>query len=76
MMRLDAHNYRRRIERFFERAGKGRQICAADIEILKKYRDYLVSGGITFGRVGKYLTDLQRASSCSAKSSMKQANRT
>jgi len=62
MMRLDAHNYRRRIERFFEKAGKDGQICAADIEILKKYRDYLVSEGITFGRVGKYLTDLKRAS--------------
>ena len=62
MMRLDAHNYRRRIERFFETIGKDGQICAADIEILKKYRDYLVSEGITFGRVGKYLTDLKRAS--------------
>jgi integrase len=62
MMRLDAHNYRRRIDRFFEKLGKDGQVCAVDVEILKKYRDYLVSEGITFGRVGKYLTDLKRAS--------------
>jgi len=62
MMRLDAHNYQRRIDRFFEKLKKDGQICAAEIEILKKYRDYLVSEGITFGRVGKYLTDLKKAS--------------
>jgi integrase/recombinase XerD len=62
MMRLDAHNYRRKIERFFEKLIKDGQVSAGDIEILKRYRDYLLSQGITFGRVGKCLSDLKRAS--------------
>ena len=61
-MRLDAHNYKRRIDRFFERLDKNRSMSEEDKEILKKYRNYLVSEGITFGRVGKYLTDLKKAS--------------
>jgi integrase len=61
-MLLDAHNYKRRIELFFARLDKNEAICAEDKEILLKYRDYLVSEGITLGRVGKYLTDLRKAS--------------
>jgi len=61
-MRLDAHNYKRRIERFFERLEKNRSITEEDKEILEKYRDYLVSEGISFGRVGKYLSDFKRVS--------------
>lgn len=61
-MRLDAHNYKRRIELFFEKLNKNRFMPEEDKVILKKYRDYLVSEGITFGRVGKYLTDLKKAS--------------
>lgn len=66
-MRLDAHNYERRIERFFEKLDKNRSMPKEDKEILKKYRDYLVSEGITFGRLGKYLTDLRKASELLAK---------
>lgn len=61
-MRLDAHNYKRRIERIFIRLEKNRLVSDGDKDILKKYRDYLVSEGITLGRVGKYLSDLKKAS--------------
>lgn len=61
MMRLDAHNYKKRIERFFENFEKNKSISEEDKETLRKYRDYLVSEGITFGRIGKYLTDLRKA---------------
>lgn len=61
MTRLDAHNYKRRVERFFEKLEKNRSISEKDKEILRRYRDYLVSENITFGRVGKYLTDLRKA---------------
>ena len=62
MKRLDAHNYKRKIERFFENLDKDSSIPEEDKEILRRYRDYLISEGITFGRVGKYLSDLKRAS--------------
>jgi integrase/ribosomal protein L37E len=62
MMRLDAHNYRRRIELFFERVEKNESMPEEDKETLKRYKDYLVSEGITFGRVAKYLYDLNKAS--------------
>ena len=62
MKRLDAHNYKRRIELFFEKLNKDNSIPEGDKKILKKYSDYLISEGITFGRVGKYLSDLKRAS--------------
>ena len=62
MKRLDAYNYKRRIELFFEKLDKNNSMSRQDKEILKKYRDYLISEGITFGRVGKYLSDLKRAS--------------
>jgi len=62
MKRLDAHNYKRRIDLFFEKAEKAKVLPGIDIELLKKYRDYLVSEGITYGRVNKYLYDLKRAS--------------
>jgi integrase len=62
MMRLDAHNYRRRIELFFEKLENNETMSEGDKETLKKYRDYLISEGITLGRVGKYLTDLKRVS--------------
>lgn len=61
-MRLDAHNYKRRIENYFARLEREKSISKGDMEILKKYRDYLVSEGITLGRVNKYLCDLKRAS--------------
>jgi len=60
-MRLDAHNYKRRIDRFFECLQENGSISEEDKEILRKYRDYLVSEGITYGRVGKYLADLKKA---------------
>jgi len=53
MKRLDAHNYKRRIDLFFEKAEKAKVLPGIDIELLKKYRDYLVSEGITYGRVNK-----------------------
>lgn len=61
-MRLDAHNYKRRIDLFFEKLDKRRCMTEEDKGILKEYRDYLVSEGITYGRVGKYLSDLKKAS--------------
>ena len=61
-MYLDAHNYRRRIELFFEKLEKNRTMPDEDKAILIKYKDYLISEGITLGRVGKYLTDLKKAS--------------
>ena len=61
-MRPDAHNYARRIERYFLRLEKCGSMSAKDKDILNRYRDYLVSEGITLGRVGKYLTDLKKAS--------------
>lgn len=67
-MRLDAHNYRRRIERCFEQLENNRSVSKEDKEILRKYRDYLVSEGITYGRVGKYFTDLKKASELLGKS--------
>lgn len=60
-MRLDAHNYKRRIDRFFEKIKDYKSISEEDKVILKRYRDYLVSENITYGRIGKYLTDLQKA---------------
>jgi len=66
-MRLDAHNYQKRVERFFERLDKDSRMPEKDKAILSKYRDYLVSEGITLGRVGKYLTDLRKASELLAK---------
>jgi len=62
MMRLDAHSYRRRVESFFLKLEKNGLMSERDKEILRKYRDYLISEGITFGRVNKYLYDLKRAS--------------
>ncbi len=61
-MLLDAHNYKRRIEAFFEKLENNRTMPDEDKVVLMKYRDYLVSEGITLGRVGKYLTDLRKAS--------------
>jgi integrase len=61
-MYLDAHNYERRIELFFEKLEQNKLMHKEDKEVLKRYRNYLVSEGITFGRVGKYLTDLKKAS--------------
>ncbi len=58
----DAHNYERRVERFFERLAENKVFPEEDKCILKEYQDFLVSEGITFGRVGKYLTDLKKAS--------------
>lgn len=58
-MRPDVHKYRKRIERFFERLDKNRSISKKDKDILRDFRDYLVSEGITYGRIGKYLTDLK-----------------
>ncbi len=61
-MRPDAHNYQRRIERFFEKLKNNEAIHEEDKQLLEKYRDYLASEGITLGRIGKYLTDLRKAS--------------
>lgn len=61
-MRLDAHNYGRRIELFFKKLDKNESMCLEDKEILKRYRDCLISEGITLGRVSKYLGDLKKAS--------------
>ncbi len=61
MMRLDAHKYKERIERFFEKL-EDSPMNEEDKKILDKYRDYLVSEGITLGRVAKYLHDLNKAS--------------
>jgi site-specific recombinase XerD len=60
MKRLDAHNYKRRIEQIFARLEENRLICQKDVKLLKRYKDYLVSEGITYGRVGKYLSDLKK----------------
>jgi integrase len=62
MMRLDAHNYRRRMELFFAKLEIIKTVPEEDKNILRKYSDYLISEGITFGRVNKYLYDLKRAS--------------
>jgi len=60
-MRLDAHNYARRIESFFLRIEKTQEISASNRAALHRYRDYLISEGISLGRVAKYLTDLRKA---------------
>lgn len=57
-MRLDAHNYKRRVDRYFERLNTNTTISEEDKEILGKYRDYLVSEAITFGRINKYIPNL------------------
>ena len=62
MMRLDAHRYKRKIELFFENLEKKGEIPDGDKKILRRYSDYLISEGITFGRVNKYLYDLKRVS--------------
>lgn len=61
MMRLDAHEYGKAIERLFIRMEKSQIFAEEDITLLKKYRDYLSSEGITLGRVNKYLSDLKKA---------------
>jgi len=71
-MCLDAHNYERKIERFFLKLDKNKAMPREDKDILKKYRDYLVSEGISFVRVGKYLTDLKKASELLGKRFAKQ----
>jgi site-specific recombinase XerD len=66
-MRLDAHNYARRIETFFLRIDKTQEIPPNDKVILRRYRDYLISEGISLGRVAKYLSDLRKAAVLLAK---------
>jgi len=73
MKRHDAHNYRKRIDRIFARLDRNKFVCKKDVEILRKYKDYLVSEGITFGRVGKYLSDLKKASELLGKKSFEKA---
>jgi len=73
MKRHSVHDYRRRIERIFVRLERNRLVCKKDVEILRKYKDYLVSEGITFGRVGKYLSDLKKASELLGKKSFEKA---
>ena len=46
-MRLDAHNYKRRIDNYFSKLSRDKSIPDGDIEILKRYRDYLVSEGLS-----------------------------
>lgn len=59
-MPLDAHRYKRRVELFLEKLEKNELIEKENIEILKKYTDYLVSENITYGRINKYLLELRR----------------
>lgn len=60
-MRLDAHNYARRIDTFFLKIDRTHDISPQNRDVLLSFRDYLISEGISLGRVAKYLTDLKKA---------------
>jgi len=61
-MRLDAHNYRKRVESCFLKLEKKETISGEDKELLKKFRDFLVSEAITYGRINKYIPNLVKFS--------------
>jgi len=59
-MRPDAHKYKKRVESFFLKLEKKDSIPEKDKELLRKFRDFLVSEAISYGRINKYIPNLAK----------------
>ena len=59
---MDLHNYKRQFERQIELVNESKEISAENKETILNFSDYLLSEGIGFAKIGRYLLDLRKLS--------------
>lgn len=59
---MDIHNYQKRFERIVERVQNSSEISSENKEITLKFKDYLLSEGISTSKIERYLFDLMKFS--------------
>jgi site-specific recombinase XerD len=57
---MDLHNYRRQYERQIELAKQDSQISEENKKWIFKFADYMLSDGISYGKVGRYVLDMRK----------------
>ena len=59
---MDLHNYKRQFERQIELVKESKEISDENKKIILDFSDYLLSEGIGFAKIGRYLLDLRKLS--------------
>jgi integrase/recombinase XerD len=62
LMNADIHNYKRRFERTLERIESCQDISSENKETIFSFKDYLISEGIGFAKIERYLGDMAKFS--------------
>jgi hypothetical protein len=57
---MDLHNYKRQFERQIELVKEDALISEENKKWIFKFSDYMLSDGISHGRVGRYILDLRK----------------
>jgi len=60
MAQTDLHNYRRQFERQLELVKQEKNISEENKKWIFKFASYMLSDGISYGKVGRYILDLRR----------------
>jgi len=58
--KMDIHNYKRQFERQLELIDDNKDISKENKQIIIQFKDYLLSEGIGFAKIGRYLLDLRK----------------
>lgn len=65
---MDIHNYKRRFERQVELLKEDPEIISKNKEVALNFKNYLISEGIGFGKIERYIMDLRKFSRMLGKS--------
>lgn len=57
---MDIHNYKRQFERQLELIDENKDISQENKQLIIQFKDYLLSEGIGFAKIGRYLLDLRK----------------